>query len=808
MAVDTSFGDAEGGLSYSVDEPLFARLRPGQLVWVPLRKQRVLGVVLDLDRGGSDFELRPLISTVEPSFCLSAEQLEIARWLARETASSLFAAASPFFPPGVSHRAVEYLRLADPDSPFPDDVTPAQRRLLDLLAAGEETTLDAARKKLGTSLVSVAAKLEARGLLERVVRVVDQSPSPRLRRFVRLLPGAEIEVGKAPRQRAVLEYLRQRARLAPDGWDGDVPVSEVLAGAGVDRTTIVALSRKGFVEERALPERQVRDRPQGSALMLTGEQAAVWSRVERALVNRETTPFLLHGVTGSGKTEIYLRAAAWCLRHGRSVIILVPEIALASQVVRRFEARFPEQVAVLHSALRDGERHQTWKAVAAGAFPVVVGPRSALFAPLSNLGLIVLDEEHEGSYKQEADPRYHARTLAERIGGQTGATLLLGSATPAVESFWRSESGSMERLELLRRVGGPSADGGGHAVSIDLPDVHVVDMRHELHRGSATILSEQLQELMSRTLAAGEQGMLLLNRRGTATIVLCRSCGASITCPHCDIPLVYHQDRGRLLCHRCNYREMPSRQCARCAGPLNYFGMGTQRVEDEVRRLFPAARVMRWDQDAVAREGGHERLLRRVERREVDIVVGTQMIAKGLDLPMVTAVGVVQADTLLHLPDFRSTERTFQLLTQVAGRAGRRAEGGRVVVQTYSPDHYAIRSASRHDYRAFYDEEIAFRKTHRYPPFSRLSRHLFRHQDEEVCRQASDDMARLLARHARQTGVAIDLLGPTPAFASRVRGKYQWQIVLRAMPADFDALLDGMPTHPAWVVDIDPQSML
>jgi primosomal protein N' (replication factor Y) len=355
---------------------------------------------------------------------------------------------------------------------------------------------------------------------------------------------------------------------------------------------------------------------------------------------------------------------------------------------------------------------------------------------------------------------------------------------------------------------GQRRDGEANPSKLELPPVEVVDMRLELHRGKTSIISQPLHELVNRTLAAREQVMLFLNRRGTATVVLCRSCGDAVTCPNCDVPLVFHQDRGRMLCHRCNHREMPRTRCAGCGGALNYFGAGTQRVEEEVKTIFPGARVARWDQDSVRRQGGHERVLRAIERREIDIVVGTQMIAKGLDLPMVTAIGVIHADTLLHLPDFRSGERTFQLLTQVAGRAGRRTGGSRVIVQTYSPHHYAIEAASRHDYAGFYAEEIEFRRIHRYPPFSRLARFVYRHQKEEVCVAEAEEQSRALARHARSNGVRADLIGPTPAFVGKLRGKYQWHVILRAAPGEFDALLDGLPVRAGWTVDVDPQSLL
>jgi primosomal protein N' (replication factor Y) len=800
-----------GVLSYALPVEWRGRIGVGQLVWVPLRKQVALGVVVRIHAERVGHRLKPMRAPVEPAFRLDEDRLDVAAWIARETAASLFEAASPFFPPGVSHRAVEYLQLVDPEAPVPDDLTPIQARLVALIGERGEVTVESARAALKTALTAVIPKLEARGIVERVVQVVDRAPSPRTQRYVRLVAPDLGDVARAPKQRAVVDYLVQRARLAPTGTDALVPLTDILDRTGSDRAIVGALARKGLVEELVLP-RPLTAEQTGSAPVptLTLAQAHAWRAIERALLARDPTPFLLHGVTGSGKTEVYLRAVAWCLRQGRAAIVLVPEIALASQVVRRFQARFPGRVAVMHSELPSADRYATWQAIALGQLKVVVGPRSALFAPVRDLGLIVLDEEHEGAYKQESEPRYHARALAEFLAAQQGAVVVLGSATPAIETRWRAEQGGVRMLNLPSRVGPDDGnpDGDRSRGALALPEVDIVDMRLELHRGNAAIFSTRLQELLARTLARREQAILFLNRRGMATIVLCRACGTTLLCPFCDIPLVYHEDRKRLLCHRCNHRAFPPRACHVCGGALNYFGAGTQRVEQGVKHLFPQARVLRWDQDSVRRQGGHERLLRRIERREVDVVVGTQMIAKGLDLPLVTAIGVVHADTLLHLPDFRSAERTFQLLTQVAGRAGRRAPGGRVVVQSYTPAHYAIQAAARHDYAAFYAEEIDFRRTHGYPPFSRLVRYLFRHQDEEHCSAEAEEMARALARHVRACALKADLLGPTPAFASRIRGKYQWQIVLRADPDGLDRMLDGLPLRPGWRVDVDPQSLL
>ncbi len=811
IAVSGARSGSDGLLSYELPLSLRETVGVGQVVWVPLRGKPALGIVARLHDEPASFALKPILGAVDPPAHLSQEQIGIARWLARQSASSLYDALALFLPPGASHRAQPYLRLAEPAPDF-STFTPAQTRLLALLAERGETRLETARSALGTRLTSVVPALEAKGAIERVYRVSGHLPAPRQERWLRLL--REPDAGAlqtAPSQEAIVTAVRRRARMIASDAHGFVPSADVLAQSGANRASLLALVRKGIIEEIERPAGMLKATADGrpdSVPELTLAQSVAWTAIDDALQRRNPTPFLLHGVTGSGKTELYLRAAAWCLRHGRAALILVPEIALSSQVADRFSARFGDRVAVLHSGLSDAERYAAWQGIASGRYPIVVGPRSALFAPAPDIGLIVLDEEHDPAYKQDSTPRYHARAVAEQLARTTGAVLILGSATPSVETYWRARQWEIRLIELPERVGPGllATDGSREETALELPVVEVVDMRLELHRGNTSLLSQPLQELLARTLRRHEQAILLLNRRGLATVVLCRSCGTTLQCPYCDIPLVYHKDRQRLVCHRCDYREGPRRACPVCGGPLDYFGAGTQRVEGEVRRLFPGARVLRWDQDAVRRAGGSRGMLRQVERGETDIVVGTQMVAKGFDLPRVTAIGVINADTGLHLPDFRSGERTFSLLTQVAGRAGRRGPGSRVIVQSYTPEHYAIQAASRHDYETFFGEEIDFRRRHRYPPFVRLARFLYRDRKDDVCAKAADEMARKLARHARDRGVAMDLLGPAPAFASRIRGEYQWQVVLRT--PDLESLLDGLPVDPGWVVDIDPQSLL
>lgn len=811
VAVSGMRGSGGGGqLTYQAPDHLRGSLSVGQTVWAPLRGKPALGVIVALHNDAPDFALKPLIDVVDPPIHLTPDQLETARWIARETASHLYEAISLFLPPGGWHQVNEYLRLATPDPSV--TFTRAQSRLLDLLATKGEVSLESARTALGSPLTSVVPALQAAGAIEVSYRISSRHPAPQMERWVRLRAEPESALlAKAPNQAALASALHRRSRLLADGADGFVPSRELLDQTGLPRATLTALVHKGLVEEieRPAANRGLRGLDHADRVPeFTPAQAAAWTRIEETLVARCGAKMLLYGVTGSGKTELYLRGAAWCLRNGRSTAILVPEIALSSQVAGRFIARFGDRVAVLHSALSDAERFAAWQGIASGRHPIVVGPRSALFAPLRNLGLIVLDEEHDQAYKQDASPRYHARAVAERMAAQSGATLLLGSATPSTETYWRALQGDITLLSLPDRVGPNlrAIDGSRATTALELPRVDIVDMRLELHRGNSSFLSEPLQDLLTATLRRGEQAILLLNRRGMATVVLCRSCGVTLACPYCDIPLVYHQDREQLVCHRCDHREAPQRACRACGGPLDYFGAGTQRIESEAQRRFPGARVLRWDQDAVRRSAGSGEFLQKVSRGDVDIIVGTQMVAKGFDLPLVTAIGVINADTGLHLPDFRSGERTFSLLTQVAGRAGRRGPGSRVIVQSYTPEHYAIQAASHHDYEAFFAEEIDFRRTHRYPPFVRLARFLYRHKRDEACAQAADELARALARHSRQRGVAMDLLGPAPAFASRVRGEYQWQVILRS--TDLESLLDGLPAGPGWVVDIDPQSLL
>jgi primosomal protein N' (replication factor Y) len=509
-------------------------------------------------------------------------------------------------------------------------------------------------------------------------------------------------------------------------------------------------------------------------------------------------------VTGSGKTEIYLRAAAEVIRDGRQAIILVPEIAITPQMVRRFLRRFPGQVGLVHSRLSPGERYDTWRRARLGLLKVIIGPRSALFAPLPAVGLIVADECHDGSYYQSEPPFYHAVEAAKLYARLCGAVCILGSATPTIQQRYQSEIGESLRLELPKRIQFVTSSSSIPG----LPPVSIVDMREELKSGRGGIFSQALVDGLEDVLKKGQQAILFLNRRGTATYVFCRDCGTVAKCPQCDTPLTYHTDGlSDLRCHRCGYsRKMPV-VCPHCQSKqIRAYGLGSEKVEAEAGALFPSARVLRWDWETTRQKDAHEIILGHFAAHRADILVGTQMLAKGLDLPLVTLVGIVLADVGLNLPDPFGAERTFNLLTQVAGRSGRSTLGGRVVLQTFQPEHYAIQAASRHDYAGFYSRELEERRKLGYPPFSRLVRLEYRAFDPAKAESEARAMAVRLSKDiVEDARVQTDLIGPVPCFFAKVAGWYRWQVVLRG--PDPATLLSGKSLN-NWRVEVDPVSLL
>ncbi len=701
-----------------------------------------------------------------------------------------------------------------------------------LRAQGIPVEENALRQATGASTRAIRA-LEERELIQRLsepatvfLRLDDEQARQQI-----------VDLRGARRQHQVLDYLLSRP-LGEWVW-----VSWVYAETDARLDDLRALEGHGLVElaEKEMWRDPLADRAFAlqEAPRLTPDQERTWEAI-RPHIEHPPAPgserppaFLVHGVTGSGKTEIYMRAVQATLAAGRQAIVLVPEISLTPQTIRRFAARFPDGLGVLHSTLSDGERYDTWRRIRSGQIKLVIGPRSALFAPFTKIGLIVLDEEHESSYKQsDVMPTYHARDVAFQVAILHGATVILGSATPDLVTYHRArETPDIDLLELPQRLLGhrqhlkeqqdrvklpqtryrPLGPGYEDVFVTDLPPVRVVDMRHELRVGNRSMFSRLLQDEIKRTVASREQVILFLNRRGAFTFVLCRDCGNAIRCPRCDIPLTFHLHGERLTCHHCNHQQPVPHVCPLCQSTrIRHFGAGTQRVEAAVTDLLPSARTLRWDRDATREKGSHDAILDRFARHQADVLIGTQMIAKGLDLPLVTLVGVITADTALNLPDFRASERTFQMLAQVAGRAGRGPRGGQVIIQTYMPEHDAIQTAAKHDYAAFYRKERPFRHRLGYPPYGHLARLLYSDPDAARSRQQAQSQSQMLHREVRARNLdQVSILGPAPAFLSRLRGRWRWQIILLAPQIEhLQTLLRHAPPPSGWRLDIDPLDLL
>ncbi|MFZ6018359.1 MAG: replication restart helicase PriA, partial [Chloroflexota bacterium] len=676
--------------------------------------------------------------------------------------------------------------------------------------------------------------LVRRGVVISQPYLAQSALRPRMERLVRLAIPAE-QIGQAEellgklgspareRRKKALQFLANEQQAVAVHW--------VTAASGVTPQDLKKLEALGLIEFEAVqswrdPLADLNIAPLPPPV-LTADQTRVLQAILADLntdKNPSLKPIILHGITGSGKTEIYLRAVQHTLDRGRQAIVLVPEIALTPQTIQRFQSRFPGRVGVIHSRLSAGERYDTWQRARAGLLQVIVGPRSALFAPLPEIGLLVVDEFHDSSYYQsEPAPAYHAVQAAIHYAEILQAGVILGSATPEIGLIYQARRAGWPVLELPQRImahreavqpfltGGRSSStseaGEVETTSLPLPPVEVVDMRQELKAGNRSMFSRALQQALREVLDRKQQAILYLNRLGSATYVFCRECGASLRCPRCERPLTYHESQRLLICHTCNYRRQMPRSCPQCGSPhIRQFGAGTERVEQEVGIHFPQARVIRWDSQTTRKKGAHQAILEAFAEGKANILVGTQILAKGLDLPRVTLVGVVLADAGLNLDDFRAAERTFQLLTQVAGRAGRSPLGGRVILQTFQPEHYAIRAASRHDYAGFYQYEIEQRRKMGYPPFSRLVRMEYRHPNANAAETAAREMAQRVADWIMLSAYPeTEIIGPVPCFFAKESGQYRWQIILRGM--DPASVLRGKDWGD-WRVEVDPYSLL
>lgn len=782
--------------TYIIPDPIRTLVAPGMRVLVPFGRKKQTGFLLRITSSSNVDHPSPITDCLDLQPVFSESLLKLAEWIADYYMTPIGLVLQSLLPPGIHQESDIRITLKAGIGEFEINAIrrqkPIQARILNALYV--DKTLS--RKELQKKIKSVQLKkhlkeLERMGIIEQCEMIGGQQVSERFQKFVELAPAyldeperldtliAELE-RRSPKQAAVMSFLGTWSiERIQNNEDLSIRQAELLAETGAPLSALKALAEKKylFITEREVsrnPYMGIVSRPQ--RIQLNEDQTKAVNAIQDRIYAGEFHVLLLHGVTASGKTQVYIEALKTILAQNRSAIILVPEISLTSQAVERFRSYFPDQVTVWHSKMSLGERFDTWRHIHSGKYRIVIGARSAVFSPVQNLGLIVVDEEHESTYKQtDAAPRYHARDVAIMRAAFSKAVVVLGSATPSLESYYNAQTGKYTLLELPKRIR-----------DAPLPEVEVIDMREEkeVHtEGWIPAFSRALRSRINDALRYHQQVILFLNRRGYASYVQCFDCGYVAECPNCSISLTYHAAAHRLRCHYCGHSIPEIEACPECGqNHILSHGIGTQRVEEQLKLIYPKTAILRMDLDTTSRKDSHHRILEQFKNKEASILLGTQMITKGLDFENVTVVGVISADTSLLLPDFRSSERTFQLLTQVAGRAGRKDKTGHVVIQTFNPDRTPIRYAQNHDFHGFYHEEIRHREELMYPPFGRLIVLVFKNEDEkkviEHCQLFSDILRQEMIRHHWAEHHAI-VLGPAAAPITKVRNQYRWQILIK-----------------------------
>lgn len=759
VIVDVPAFQTDRPFDYEIPEKFEHMIEKGMRVIVPFGPRKVMGFVLEVADQTDLKHLKPIDDVMDLTPVLTGELIELGKWIREQTLSFHITAYQVMLPQALKAKYDKELECLALEEELSDELKPlfAGRSVIPFAEIQEkQIPYRKVQEAIKDGLVEVHYIVKSKETRKKSTWV---KPAKDLHQLEEAL---EDFSPAAKKQRAIVEFFIEHKDA--------IPLKQLLDTLHTTRQTVQQLMKKGLLQTFKKDEYRDpynnREFIQTKPKELTGEQKQAIKPIEESIVNEKHDVFLLHGVTGSGKTEIYLQTIEKVLKKGKEAIVLVPEIALTPQMVQRFKSRFGADVAVMHSGLSPGEKLDEWRKIQRQEVKVVVGARSAIFAPFQNLGIIIIDEEHESSYKQEDNPKYHARDVAVFRGQYHRCPVVLGSATPALETYARAKKGVYRLLTLSRRINNQS-----------MPEVEIVDMREELHRGNRSMFSRSLQEKIQERLSRKEQIVLFLNRRGYSTFVICRDCGHTLQCPHCDISLTYHRKQERLKCHYCSYEiPMPGR-CPECySDTIRYFGTGTQKVEEALQLTFPEARIIRMDVDTTRNKGAHERLLAEFGHRRADILLGTQMIAKGLDFEHVTLVGVLAADSMLHLPDFRSAEKTFQLLTQVSGRAGRHELPGEVLIQTYTPEHYTVELASKYDYEQFFYKEMQIRKKFQYPPYYYLALITVSHPNQIYTIEVAQRMAKML--NSRLSGQS-KVLGPTPSPLLRIKDRYRYQCMVK-----------------------------
>lgn len=759
VIVDVTTKAIDRPFDYRVPDRFKGLVKAGMRVVVPFGPRKIQGFVTKIkeETDVQSGNIKDIVDLFDLSPVLTDELLELSHWLTEKTLSYHITALQSMLPAAMKAKYEKEIQVLSAEE-LPQS--------LKELFGQQESILYA---DIPLEQLKPIQKHVQKGHLEVRYHVSQKSGKKKVRTLQIAVTKEKLEEKQkqlkknAVKQKALLTFLFQANETT-------FLAKDLQQQTGASSQTIKALIQEGLLTEsyEEIYRDPYRDREftPSTPLDLTAEQAEAAKPIHQAVSDDKHETFLLHGVTGSGKTEIYLQTIDHVLQKGKEAIVLVPEISLTPQMVQRFKERFGSNVAVLHSGLSTGEKYDEWRKIHRKEVKLVVGARSAVFAPFENLGMIIIDEEHESSYKQEEMPRYHAKDVAIERAGRHQCPVVLGSATPSLESYARAKKGVYTLLTLKRRVN-----------QQQLPHVSLIDMREELRNGNRSMFSEELMLRLKEVLERKEQAVLFLNKRGYSSFVMCRDCGYVEQCPHCEISLTYHRFQKRLKCHYCGHEAPVPAECPECHSEhIRYFGTGTQRVEEELTKVLPEARVIRMDVDTTSRKGAHEKLLTSFGNKEADILLGTQMIAKGLDFPDVTLVGVLSADTSLHIPDFRSSEKTFQLLTQVSGRAGRHEKAGSVIIQSYTPSHYSIELTKQHDYEAFYEQEMLHRRHQSYPPFYFLAMVTVSHEEVTKAAHVTDKIVQFLKMNCAPN---TRILGPAASPIAKIKDRYRYQCVIK-----------------------------
>ena len=764
--------------TYAIPESLVGMIERGMRVLVPFgRGNRISeGIILSVEDGIKARGLKAILSVLDDSSVLNQEGIRLALWLRDRYFCTMYDAVHTVLPAGLWFRTQIIYRLHDGLDASEAYNTcadiPEASRVLDIISAGNgEAELESLKKACGAKITGTLKAMCDQEVLRcdaEAIRHVKDGKTKMV--SLAVSPEEAMAAVEKKRKSAPLRYEVMKLLCTT----GDVSQAEICYFTGASSATITSLKKSGLIEvyeEEKLRIDTQREIRQGAEIVLNQEQDSAFAKILELTKKEETSAVLLHGVTGSGKTQVYIRLVQEVIAQGKSAIVLVPEIALTPQMMDKFTAHFHDEVVMLHSALRMTERYDQWKRIKRGEVKLVLGTRSAIFAPLKNIGIIILDEEQESSYQSENPPRYHAREVAQYLCAAHHAVLVLGTATPSIESAYAAQSGVYHYVRLCKRYN-----------QQPLPRVVFADMKEEIRNGNAGIISKRLYVELKRNIEQGEQSILLLNRRGNSRMLLCGECGYVPECPRCSVPLTYHSANERLMCHYCGHSEKVKDTCDRCGGIMKHVGRGTQKAEEELRVLFPGVEILRMDADTVSMKGGHEKILNQFSQKRIPILLGTQMVAKGLDFENVTLVGVLAADLSLYVDHYCAAERTFSLLTQVIGRAGRGKKDGRAIIQTFTPDNEVLQCAAQQDYERFYESEIRIRRLHASPPFADLFTFVVSGMEENhvlhSCVVLRDAMKDVISQNGAFNGEAIQIVGPAPAPIAKVNNRYRYQLYL------------------------------